>query len=321
MRGIILVNLGTPASNEKEDVRNFIAEMLSDPLLTDKSRWLSKLLATRIIAPQAAARSSAKYKLIWRNEEPFISPIIYNMTKLAEAIESKKGVPVSIAMRYGMPDIRSAFKELSQKCPLLHEVIIFPLYPHFAQSTTQTTIKEIGEVFYRHHHSFRLKITEPYFNHPEYINALAESAQPYINDIDKLIFVYHSLPNRQQETAWKKGKEFDYVYQIKETNRLICDKLNIKPNDALLFFSSQRDENWLKPFLDQSIGKLPELGWKKVAIMSPGFPSDNMETLFDIDIEARKLFMDAGGEKFSFIPSLNYNEEWVDAIWNIIEKM
>ena len=157
MRGIILVNLGTPASNEKEDVRNFIAEMLSDPLLTDKSRWLSKLLATRIIAPQAAARSSAKYKLIWRNEEPVISPIIYNMTKLAEAIESKKGVPVSIAMRYGMPDIRSAFKELSQKCPLLHEVIIFPLYPHFAQSTTQTTIKEIGEVFYRHHHSFRLK--------------------------------------------------------------------------------------------------------------------------------------------------------------------
>ncbi|NLD23178.1 MAG: ferrochelatase, partial [Bacteroidales bacterium] len=104
-------------------------------------------------------------------------------------------------------------------------------------------------------------------------------------------------------------------------NRLICDKLNIKPNDALLFFSSQRDDNWLKPFLDQSIGKLPELGWKKVAIMSPGFPSDNMETLFDIDIEARKLFMDAGGEKFSFIPSLNYNEEWVDAIWNIIEKM
>ena len=110
------------------------------------------------------------------------------MTKLAEAIESKNDMAVSIAMRYGMPDIRSAFKELNQKCPLLHEVIIFPLYPHYAQSTTKTTIKEIGDVFYRHHHSFRLKFSEPYFNHHEYINALRKR-KPYINDIDKLIFV------------------------------------------------------------------------------------------------------------------------------------
>lgn len=321
MRGIILVNVGTPASDSKKDVKRFIGDMLSDPLVTGRPEWRSKLLARNIIAPLSASSSSEKYRLIWRKEEPITSPLQYYTRKLAEALEAAKGVPVEVAMRYGEPSFHAAVQELERKCPLLHEVIIFPLYPHYAQSTTQTAFDDIGRQFYKRPHSFRLKFVEPYFNHPAFIQALADRSAPYLEDIDRLVFSYHSLPVEQIEAAWRKGKEYDYVYQTKETNRLFCEKVGFDLRRTFHFHSSQRGDNWIKPFLDTDISDLPRQGWKKVAIMAPGFPIDNMETLYDMDHEARKLFMEAGGEKFTFIPSLNDSEEWVEAIWKIVEKV
>jgi len=321
MRGILLLNIGTPASTEKTDVKKFIGDMLSDPHLTGYPEWLSVFLARKIIAPLSVSKSAKKYRQIWRSEEPLLSPLLYHMRRLAEELEMKKGLPVAIAMRYGEPGISEAFKELERKCPLLHEVIIFPMYPHYAQSTTETITEEIGRIFYKRPHSFRLKFVEPYYHHPAYIHALAEQAKPYLADIDRLVFSYHSLPVSQVEAAWRKGKEFDYVYQLKETNRLFCEKLQINLHDTLILYSSQRGNNWLKPFLNHDISDLPRLGWKKVAALAPGFPVDNMETLYDIDMEARRLFMEAGGEKFTFIPSLNDNDIWVEAIWKIVEKL
>lgn len=318
MRGILLLNVGTPASTQKDDVRMFIGDMLSDPLVLGKKEWLSNFLARKIIAPAGASKSQSKYKTIWRKEEPLISPLLYYMQKMATALENNKDVPVEIAMRYGEPTIENAFRNLEKKCPLLHEVVVFPLFPHYAQSTTQTAIDEIGRIFYKHPYSFRLKIVEPYFNHPAFIHALAMHAKPYLEGIDKLVFSYHSLPISQVEAAWKKGKDFDYVYQLKETNRLFCEKLHIDSLHTLLLYASQRGNGWLKPFLNTDIGDLPRLGWKKVAVIAPGFPIDNMETLYDINTLSRELFMKAGGEKFTFIPSLNDNPYWVEAVWKII---
>lgn len=319
MRGILLINVGTPASCDKADVQKFIGDMLSDPLLTGRPEWLSSLLARNIIAPLSASKSREKYKLIWRREEPKISPILYHMQKLADQLEASKGIPVEIAMRYGNPDIEHAFSELERRCPLLHEVVVFPIFPHYAQSTTQTAIDEIGRVFYKYPRSFRLRFIEPYYDHPAFINALAVHAKPYLEEFDKLVFSYHSLPINQVEAAWKKGKQFDYVYQLKETNRLLCEKLGIDLHRTILLYASQRGNNWLKPFLDPDIGDLPKQGWKKIVTMAPGFAMDNLETFYDIDILARELFMEAGGEKFTFVPSLNDNEYWMEAIWKIIE--
>jgi ferrochelatase len=317
MRGILLINIGTPATCSKEAVRKFVGDMLSDPLVTGKPGWVSSFLAKKIVAPASSGRSFKKYNQIWRKGEPEVSPMIYFMRKLAQSLEEKKNVPVEIAMRYGEPAIEQALKNLEKKCPLLHEVVVFPMYPHYAQSTTKTTIDEIGRIFYKRPHSYRLKLVEPYFNHPAFIHALVKNAEPYLKDIDKLVFSYHSLPVHQVEEAWKKGKEFDYVYQLKETNRLFCEKLNIQLQYTFLLYASQRGNNWLKPFLDTDISDLPRLGWKKVAVIAPGFPVDNLETLFDIDIQARKLFMKAGGESFIFVPSLNNSDEWIEAIWKI----
>lgn len=317
MKGILLVNIGTPAVCSKTAIGKFMGDMLSDPLITGMPEWISRFLARKIIAPFSSGRSLNKYRQIWRKEEPLISPLIYNMQKLAQSLEEKKNIPVEIAMRYGEPTIEQGLKRLEKRCPLIHEVIIFPLYPHYAQSTTQTTIDEIGRIFYKRAHSYRLKLVEPYFNHPAFINALVKNAAPYLEDIDKLVFSYHSLPVDQVEAAWKKGKEFDYVYQVKETNRLFCEKIKIPLQYTLLLYASQRGNNWLKPFLVTDIADLPRLGWKRVAVIAPGFPVDNLETLFDIDIQAREIFMKAGGEKFVFVPSLNYSDDWIEAIWKI----
>lgn len=321
MRGILLVNVGTPASTAPNDVKEFIAAMLSDPLLTGKPEWWSKFLAKNIIAPSSGSRVCEKYELIWHNEGTPVSPLIYHMQKLAQKLQEQKGIPVEIAMRYGKPDVTSAFRRLEEKCPLLHEVVVFPLYPHYAQSTTLTSKEMIGSIFYKYPRSFRLKFADPYYDHPAFINALASLAKPYLEDVDKLVFTYHSLPLAQVEAGWKKGKEYDYVYQLKETNRLLCEKLNINIDDTSLFFSSQRGKNWQGPFLDTDFSNLAKKGYKKVAVMAPGFPIDNMETLYDIDIEARKLFKEAGGEKLNFIPGLNSTDPWVEAVWKIVEKI
>lgn len=320
MKGILLVNVGTPASTSRNDVKEFIAAMLSDPYLTGKSELWSKLLAKFIIAPSSCSRVVKKYESIWHTVETQESPLLYHIRRIAEKLEEQKGIPVEIAMRYGKPDAESAFRMLEKKCPLLHEVIVFPLFPHYAQSTTLTAKEMLGNVFFKYPRSFRLKFVEPYYNHPAFIRAITSHAKPYLNDVDKLIFVYHSLPLDQAEAGWEKGKEYDYVYQVKETNRLICEKMDFNPQNTFLFYSSQRGKNWLSPFLNNEISDLPKLGWKKTALIAPGFPVDNMETLYDIDVEARKLFIEAGGEKFTFIPSLNSDDLWVETIWKIIER-
>lgn len=322
MRGVLLLNVGTPAECSKPAVEQFIGDMLSDPLVLDKFQWVSKFLARQVIAPLSAGKSLEKYSLIWRKEEPAMSPILYYMYELCEKLEKQKNTPVEIAMRYDAPSIEDAFSALIEKEPELTEVVIFPLMPHYAQSSTQTLIDEVKRIYNKNAYPFELKIVKSYYNHPAFINALATHVKKHLTiDFDRFIFSYHSLPLHQVESAWKKGREFDYVYQLKETNQLLAKELGISLNKTLLLYSSQRGKGWLKPFLNTDIGDLPKHGWKNIAVMAPGFPVDNLETLYDIDIEARKLFMKAGGEKLVFIPSLNAEDYWIDALWKIISDL
>ncbi len=322
MRGILLLNVGTPAECSKPAIEQFIGDMLSDPLVLDKFQPASKFLARRVIAPLSAAKSLEKYSLIWRKEEPTISPILYYMQQLSEKLEKQKNTPVEIAMRYGSPSIEDALNAFSKKESKLTEVVVFPLIPHYAQSSTQTIIEEVKRVNNNNSYSFELKIVKSYFNHPAFIQALATHVKQYLTcDIDRMVFSYHSLPLHQVEQAWRKGKEFDYVYQLKETNQLLTKAMGINQNKTFLFYSSQRGNGWLRPFLNSDIADLPKHGWKNIAVLAPGFPVDNLETLYDIDIEARELFMKAGGEKFTFIPSLNDEDYWIDALWKMISTL
>lgn len=318
MRGILIINTGSPKTKNREDVKFFIGAMLSDPLVMTMPDWIRKTLATKIIAPLRASSSAAHYSLIW-DDKQLQSPLLYNTTQLAKQIEEATNMPVEVAMRYGLPSIPEALMRLKAKCATLHEVVVLPLFPQYAQSSYKTVVEAIGDHFYKKPHSFRLKIIEPYYSDPNYIHALAESLRPHIEKgYDRLVFSFHSLPLTHVEIGWKMGKDFDYVYQIKETVRLVSKELNIDPKKNRIVYSSAIGHKWLKPDLNETMKQLPPNGAKRVIAITPGFPADNLETLYDIGIVARNNFMKAGGEEFTFVPCLNFEQYWVEGLIKII---
>lgn len=318
MRGIIIVNTGSPASKSREDVKWFIGAMLSDPLVLTVPDWMRNTLAKNIIAPFRASKSASHYSLIW-NDSFKDSPLIHHTKKLAEKIEQETGMPVEAAMRYGNPTFEDALKKIEDKCPSLHEVVVVPMFPQYAQSSYQTVIDEIIRVFYKQAYPFRLKIIDPFYNDPAYIDALACSLRPYVSKpYDKLIFSFHSLPLSHEQTGQEKGKQFDYVYQIKETIRLVTKELNLDPHKNRVVYSSAMGKKWLEPSLSETMKNLPGQGKKNIIIITPGFPADNLETLFDIDIEARNIFMENGGENLEFVTGLNSEDHWVSAVIRMV---
>lgn len=319
MKGVLIVNTGSPRSCNREDVKWFIGAMLSDPFVVSSvSDWFRPILAKRIIAPLRASKSASKYKLIWDKEND-ASPLIYNSLRLAEKIEESTGMPTEIAMRYGYPEIRLALQRLEEKCDHLHEVIVVPMFPQYAQSSYQTVVDAVATEFYKKAYKFRLKVIKPYYNHPCYISSIATSLKPYIEKgYDRLVFSFHSLPLEHVEAGFKKGKDFDYVYQIKETIKLVTKELNLDPKKNRIVYSSAIGKKWLTPFLDESMESLPKEGQKKIIVITAGFPADNLESIFDIDIEARDIFMKNGGEEFHFVKGLNAEDYWVESLIKII---
>lgn len=318
MKGILLVNTGSPKTKNKKDVKYFIGAMLSDPLVMSVPDWYREFLAKKIIANLRGSASTAHYELIWDNEHNE-SPLIYNMQQLANRLEESTGLPVEIAMRYGQPEIPTALNKLKARCATLHEVVAVPMFPQYAQSSYQTVVDAIGKCFYEKPYSFRLNILPPYYNESGYIQALAKSLKPHVEkEYDRLVFSFHSLPLSHVEIGFNKGKEFDYVYQIKETVRLVTKELGVDPKKNRIVYSSAIGKKWLEPDLDKTMEEFPSEGVKKVITITPGFPSDNLETLYDIGIVARKCFMGNGGEEFTFVNSLNAEDYWVEGLIRII---
>jgi len=319
MKGILLVNTGSPKTCRREDVKFFIRSMLSDPYVMTVPDWFRPILVKGIIVPFRQFASTKHYELIWDNNQKD-SPLLYYAKTLAEKLEALTGMSVEVAMRYGEPGVQSAFEHLLSKNNRLHEVVVLPLFPHYAESSYKTVVDHVGKVFFKRPYPFRLKFVEPYFAHPAYISSLAESIRPYIqNGFDKLIFTFHSLPLDHVEKGWNKGKDFDYVYQTKETIRLLLKELNIEPRKTRLVYHSAMGSKWLKPDLDNTIKELAEEGLKNVVVVAPGFAADNLETLFDINIQARELFIKGGGARFFFVPCLNNEGYWVDSVAKIIQ--
>lgn len=320
MKGILIINTGSPKTKQREDVKFFIGAMLSDPLVMTVPDWFRNILAKKIIAPLRASNSASHYSLIWDNQHNE-SPLIYNSQQLAKKIEESTNIPVEIAMRYVVPTIPEAFERLLKKCPTLDEVIAVPMFPQYAQSSYQTVVEALNSHYKNESYPFKLTITKPYYNHPEYIKALAKSIQPHIEKgYDRLVFSFHSLPLSHVEIGKNKGQEFDYVYQVEETVRLVTQQLGLNPEKNKIVYSSAIGKKWLTPDLNKTMAEYPSEGIKRVVVITPGFPADNLETLFDIDIEAKETFTKAGGEEFSFVHGLNAEDYWVEGLTKIISE-
>lgn len=321
MRGILLLNTGSPQTKERKDVKYFIGAMLSDPLVMSVPGIIRNVLAKGIIAPCRASTSASHYSLIWDNEHNE-SPLLHNTRMLGKKIEESTGLPVEVAMRYGSPTITDGLAKLKDKCATLHEVVVVPLFPQYAQSSYQTAVDAVGNVFYQKPHSFRLKILPPYYKEPDYIHALSESLKPYLEkQYDRLVFSFHSLPLSHVDAGWKKGKDFDYVYQLKETVRLVTKELGLEPKKNRIVYSSAMGQKWLEPDLNKTMQEFPSEGVKKIIIITPGFPADNLETLYDVGIVAEDIFLKNGGESFDFVPCLNFHDYWTEGLVRIVTKI
>jgi ferrochelatase len=333
-KGVILINLGSPDSTDEKDLKTYLNEFLMDERVIDKPWLLRALLVKGIIVPFRASKSAEAYKKIWTEEG---SPLIVFTRRLQEALQQRIEEPVEIAMRYGNPTAEEAYSSLLKKVPDLDEVIILPLYPHYAMSSYETAVEEMRKVHQQKKFGFKLSFVPPFYNDKEYLHALSQNIRAYLNpDFDHILFSYHGVPARHIRKSDITGNHclvtenccetdspahaFCYRHQIKTTTRLVCEELGIPSDKYSISFQSRLGKGWLTPFTDFRLAEMPKEGIKNLLILCPAFVSDCLETLEEIAMRGKEIFMEAGGETFTVIPCLNTNPLWVDAVEGMVEK-
>lgn len=318
MKGILFLNTGTPKSERSKDVGRFIGDMLSDGKVLDLPNPFRWMLARWIIAPLRRKKSAAHYQLIW-NYEHNSSPLKYHTQLLCKKLQQKYGAVVGYAFRYGSPNVTEAILRLEERIPEMDELVVMPLFPHFAQSGFETAVDEVAKFTKRRKPQYRIRIIPLYYNHPEFIKALSFQVKPFTDKpYDKLLFSYHSLPLRHLEREKGRGAAFDYIFQTEETMRLVVEHLGLNEAKNQVVYSSAIGKNWKEPFLEDVVAQLPANGCKNIVVVCAGFPTDNLESLYDIGVESVRIFKSNGGENLWFVPGLNSEDVWVDALWTII---
>ncbi len=334
MKGILLVNLGSPDSTDVKDVKKYLGEFLMDKRVIDVPYLLRLFLVKGIILNTRPKKSAAAYKKIWWKEG---SPLIILSERLKEKVQNKTQYPVALAMRYGNPSIKSGLQELHDKGAT--DVLMIPLYPQFAMATTETILvlaKELQQKFFP---NMNLNHIPAFYNKQEYIKVLGESIKDYLSDKewDKILFSYHGIPERHIKKSDitkshckidgtccntpSPAHEFCYRHQCYETTKQVVKYLNLKENQYYTSFQSRLgNDPWLQPYTDQTIENIAKEGVKKLAVVTPAFVSDCLETLEEIGMEGKEEFIEAGGNEFYAVPCINDREDWANTLVSWIEN-
>ena len=311
MKGNLLINLGSPKQLSIESVKDYLTEFLSDDLVIDFPKPIQKFLVKGIIVPLRHKKTFESYKKIWTDEG---SPLIVISKKLAQRVQDETGIKTEVGMRYKEPSIKDALNNLiNQGC---EEIRVLPLYPQFTGSSSLTSINKVKELKKElNSKSINCIYKESFYNDQNYIKYLTESISRKLPDnVDYLLFSFHGLPNRQ-DTQF----EPSYSSQCKETSRLVAEKLGFSEKQWGVSFQSRLGPGWTKPFTDKVLSNLPNEGKKNLAVVSPAFYVDNLETLEELSIEGKKTFLDSGGEEFTYIDCLNDSDFGVKVIASLLE--
>ena len=327
-RGLIIINLGSPNSYAVKDVREYLNEFLMDERVIDIPAIWRSMLVKGIISPFRAPKSAKAYKSVWTERG---SPLKVITEDFAGLVKQKVDMPVSIAMRYGSPTPANAIAELEKSVSQLDEILIAPMYPHYAMSSYETALEHAVGQIQNLRKGAKLRILKPFYNDPAYISSLAESIRPYLDkqQFDGFLFSYHGLPVRHlkksdttkahcyssnscceiKSLAW----DTCYKHQVKDTTRLVAEQLNL-PNDKVVvsFQSRLGSDKWIQPFTDKELEELPKRGIKKLMVLCPAFVADCLETLEEMDDRGKETFMQSGGEVFVRVPCLNTSTDWVN---------
>ena len=334
MKGALLINLGSPDSPDPEDVKRYLSEFLMDERVIDFSKALRTFLVKGIILNTRPKKSAKAYKKIWWEEG---SPLIVLSKRLQKSVQKKISIPVELAMRYGNPSIEQGIKNLVNQG--VNEVILIPLYPQFAMATTETILVLAEEVRSQNHPNLSFTVLPPFYNHPDYIRVLSESIQENLKDKEweHLLFSYHGIPERHIRKSdvtkshckidksccqtSSKAHQYCYRHQCYETTRQVAEYLELKEGTFSTSFQSRLGlDPWLRPYTDQTVAKFAKKGVKKMAIATPAFVSDCLETLEEIGMEAAEDFEEKGGEKLYVIPCINDRPDWVNVLSRWIDQ-
>ncbi|GAC1395315.1 MAG: ferrochelatase [Sediminibacterium sp.] len=328
------MNLGSPDSTSVKDVRKYLNEFLMDARVIDIPLIARALLVRGIIVPFRAPKSAEAYKTIWTDQG---SPLVVLTRQLQEALQEQVAEPVAVAMRYGNPSPRDAFDQLQKQYPELEEVILVPLYPHYAMSSYETAMEYAKLQHKKYAYPFRLSVVRPFYHDPGYINALTENLRPWLEkEYDHILFSYHGIPERHIRKSDTTGchclqvsnccetaspaHATCYRHQVFTTTRLVTEQLGIPAGKYSISFQSRLGKGWLQPFTDIRLEEMPREGIRKLLILSPAFVSDCLETLEELEERGRETFMQAGGESYTLIPCLNTHPLWVSALANLIKE-
>jgi ferrochelatase len=335
MKGVLMVNLGSPDSTDNEDVRDYLDEFLMDERVIDLPKWFRTFLVKGIILKTRPKKSAEAYRKIWWNEG---SPLIVLSEKLQEKVQNKVSVPVQLAMRYGNPSIKTGMENLKQLG--VTEVLIIPLYPQFAMATTETILVLAEKLQKEYFPEMQLTSLPSFYNHPDYIRVLGNSIQEKLQGTnwEHLLFSYHGVPERHirksdvtKSHCKMDGKccfenspahQYCYRHQCEMTSIKVAEYLELKEGSYSTSFQSRVSilGSWLKPYTDKTVEKFAKKGIKELAIATPAFVSDCLETLEEIGMEAAEDFEENGGKHLHVIPCINDRDEWVRVLSRWVDE-
>jgi ferrochelatase len=331
-RAVLLVNLGSPASPSTADVRAYLDEFLMDPYVLDLPALVRTALVRGLILRTRPAKSAAAYAKIWTGEG---SPLVVISQRTRAALEARSGLPVGLAMRYGEPSIAHGIEALLARAGELDDLVVVPLYPHYAMASTKTVEVAVEAALSGKNVPYRF--APPFYDDPGYLDALAGSLRAGLPaDTQFLLFSYHGIPGRhlrkldptgthclrstdcceQPSPAWPTC----YRHQVLTTMHGVAERLGLGAADHGFAFQSRLGGGWLEPFTDQELAALPARGVTRLAVVCPSFVADCLETLEEMEMRGRETFLGAGGAAFTYVPCLNDDPVWIDALAALCRK-
>ena len=329
-KAVLMISLGTPDSPGWFDVASYLREFLGDGRIINIPSFLRYLLVNLIIVPTRTFSSSKSYKELWTERG---SPLKYHMEDLTTKVQDKlkESHDVYYAMRYKNPSIKDRLKELENKG--YDEIILFPVFPQYSSAANGSfldySLKQIANWIVIP----SVKTVDQFYDNEDFLDAFAENIEKFdLNLYDKIIFSYHGLPMSQLDEVYESGRCDDrecedgvqgdnhhcYRATCYETTKLLVEKIGINSSKTITAFQSRLDSKWVKPFSDKVLEQFAEEGVKNVLVVSPSFTGDCLETIIEIGDEYKELFIEKGGQKLDYVPSLNSNDSWVRCIVNII---
>lgn len=325
--GILLINLGTPDSPKKSDVRAYLKEFLSDPRVIDISSIARWFLLHAVILPFRPKKTAEAYEKIWTEQG---SPLLINTQVFAEELQKKLGAEIKVAfgMRYGKPSIATAIEQLSG----CEKIIVLPLFPQYASAATGSALEQVLKIYAGKTNIPELQIIQDFFDQDFFINPYATLIHKHLDQFkpDFILFSYHGLPERQIEKSGCKlsvcdrqqncpiineKNRFCYRAQCYATTKALTAKLNLTENQFTTSFQSRLGRTpWIKPYTDEVLIELRRKNIKRLAIVCPSFTADCLETLEEIAIRGKEQWSSLGGEALFQVPCLNADINWVEAI-------